>query len=234
MAVEPQDEAGPEAQISTSECAGDKRRCSRCLDRPHGQGPLAAPAAELRDRAGGSQQEAWQQIHRRAPRTRQWRRRHSGLAAIEVHAAGRCEGADHQARRQGLGAAKSRLRYLEREGTTREGGRGTVNGAEHDTDDGKAFLERGQDDRHQFRFIVAPEDVAEFDDLKPFVRSLMHTMEQDLGTGSPRSTAFMSKAMAFAPSSASYGSLRELLCEADLAQACRALPRAWGALRHCR
>lgn len=37
-------------------------------------------------------------------------------------------------------------------------------------------------DRHQFRFIVAPEDSAELSDLKPFIRDLMRQMESDLGT----------------------------------------------------
>ena len=48
--------------------------------------------------------------------------------------------------------------------------------------DGKAFTERGESDRHQFRFIVAPEDSNELVDLKPFVRDLMRQMESDLGT----------------------------------------------------
>jgi len=48
--------------------------------------------------------------------------------------------------------------------------------------DGKAFTERSAGDRHQFRFIVAPEDSAELSDLKPFVRDLIRQMEQDLGT----------------------------------------------------
>ena len=48
--------------------------------------------------------------------------------------------------------------------------------------DGKAFTERGGEDRHHFRFIVAPEDSNELADLKPFVRDLMRQMESDLGT----------------------------------------------------
>jgi len=51
-----------------------------------------------------------------------------------------------------------------------------------DEADGKAFLKRGDGDRHQFRFIVSPEDGAELGDLKPFTRSLMRDMERDLGT----------------------------------------------------
>jgi len=48
--------------------------------------------------------------------------------------------------------------------------------------DAKAFLQRGEGDRHQFRFIVSPEDGAELGDLKPFTRNLMRDMERDLGT----------------------------------------------------
>ena len=59
---------------------------------------------------------------------------------------------------------------------------GELYSAEQDRADGKAFLERADGDRHQFRFIVAPEDGAEYDDLKPFVRRLMTQMEEDLGT----------------------------------------------------
>ena len=79
-------------------------------------------------------------------------------------------------------AAAAHLRYLQRDGTTREGERGALYGADVDAADGKAFLERGQGDRHQFRFIVAPEDGAEYEDLKPLVRRLMSQAEKDLGT----------------------------------------------------
>lgn len=103
-------------------------------------------------------------------------------------------GADRTARRvvvkarivrlgaKGLGAAKAHLRYLERDGTTREGTRGTLYGPEEDEIDGKGFLARGAADRHQFRFIVAPEDGAGYEDLKPLVRRWMAQAEQDLGT----------------------------------------------------
>lgn len=79
-------------------------------------------------------------------------------------------------------AAVAHLRYLERDGTTREGLRGSLYGRDNDTADGRAFLERGEGDRHQFRFIVAPEDGAEYEDLKSLTRRLMNQMEQDLGT----------------------------------------------------
>lgn len=48
--------------------------------------------------------------------------------------------------------------------------------------DGRAFVERGQGDRHQFRFIVAPEDGDRLSDLRGFTRDVMRQMEQDLGT----------------------------------------------------
>lgn len=79
-------------------------------------------------------------------------------------------------------AAQAHLRYIERDGTTRDGERGRLYGAETDKVDGKTFLERGAGDRHQFRFIVSPEDGAEYEDLKPLTRRLMTRMEEDLGT----------------------------------------------------
>lgn len=81
-----------------------------------------------------------------------------------------------------LGAVRAHLRYVQRDGVTREGEPGELYDAGNDRADGKSFTERSAGDRHQFRFIVAPEDSAELADLKPFVRDLMRQMEQDLGT----------------------------------------------------
>ncbi|HWV60864.1 MAG TPA: relaxase/mobilization nuclease RlxS [Sphingopyxis sp.] len=83
---------------------------------------------------------------------------------------------------KGAAAARAHLRYVERDGTTRDGGRGRLYDAESDAVDGKSFLARGEDDRHHFRFIVSPEDGAEYDDLKSPTRRLMAQMEADLGT----------------------------------------------------
>jgi type IV secretory pathway VirD2 relaxase len=74
------------------------------------------------------------------------------------------------------------LRYLERDGVTRDGERGKAYSAFENEADGKAFLERGREDRHQFRFIVAPEDATEMADLRGFTRDLMRQMELDLAT----------------------------------------------------
>ncbi|PKP92529.1 MAG: conjugal transfer protein TraI [Alphaproteobacteria bacterium HGW-Alphaproteobacteria-16] len=83
---------------------------------------------------------------------------------------------------RGASAAAAHLRYLQRDGTTRAGERGALYGRDADTVDGKAFDARGAGDRHQFRFIVSPEDGAQYDDLKPLTRRLMDRMEEDLGT----------------------------------------------------
>lgn len=80
-------------------------------------------------------------------------------------------------------AVDAHLRYLERDGVSRDGEKGRVYSAYEDEADGKAFIKRGRKDRHQFRFIVAPEDAAELADLRSFTRSLMARMEDDLGTG---------------------------------------------------
>ena len=84
---------------------------------------------------------------------------------------------------QGLAAARAHLRYIQRDGVTRDGAPGQLYAAESDAAEGKAFLERGQHDRHQFRLIVSAEDGDQYEDLKPFTRRLMAQMEQDLGTG---------------------------------------------------
>jgi type IV secretory pathway VirD2 relaxase len=79
-------------------------------------------------------------------------------------------------------AADAHLRYLVRDGVTRDGERGKAYSALENEADGKAFVERGRGDRHQFRFIVAPEDSAEMADLRGFTRDLMRQMELDLET----------------------------------------------------
>ncbi|MHA6859070.1 relaxase/mobilization nuclease and DUF3363 domain-containing protein [Ralstonia pseudosolanacearum] len=74
------------------------------------------------------------------------------------------------------------LRYIEREGVDRQGGPGRAYGPMSDAADLDAFKERGADDRHQFRFIVSPEDAEQLDDLRTYTRHLMARMEADFGT----------------------------------------------------
>ena len=83
---------------------------------------------------------------------------------------------------KGMAASRAHLRYVQRDGVSRDGERGALYSAELDTADGKKFLERGAGDRHQFRFIVSAEDGAEYDDLRPLVRRFMARMGEDLGT----------------------------------------------------
>ena len=83
---------------------------------------------------------------------------------------------------KGLKAAAAHLSYIQRDGVTREGRPGELYGRDTDRADGAAFIERSADDRHQFRFIVAPEDGAQIDDLKAYTQRLMAAMEKDLGT----------------------------------------------------
>ncbi|OIQ95022.1 hypothetical protein GALL_229460 [mine drainage metagenome] len=74
------------------------------------------------------------------------------------------------------------LRYIEREGVGRDGEPGQAYGPVTDNADLEAFEERGRNDRHQFRFIVSPEDAEQFDELRSYTRHLMRRMEADLGT----------------------------------------------------
>jgi type IV secretory pathway VirD2 relaxase len=82
----------------------------------------------------------------------------------------------------GLRAAQQHLRYIQRDGVTRDGEPGQLYDAANDRTETKPFLDRCDGDRHQFRIIVSAEDGAEYDDLKPVTRRLMQQMEEDLGT----------------------------------------------------
>lgn len=79
-------------------------------------------------------------------------------------------------------AVEAHLRYLERDGVTRDGERGQVYSASEDIADGRDFLDRGRDDRHQFRFIVSAEEGVDLSDLRQTTRDLMAQMEADLQT----------------------------------------------------
>lgn len=83
---------------------------------------------------------------------------------------------------RGLKAATLHLRYIQRDGVTREGLPGELYDATQDRADGKAFVQRAEGDRHQFRFIVAAEDGVEYEDLKSLTRRFMAQMEEDLHT----------------------------------------------------
>ncbi|MGV7186999.1 relaxase/mobilization nuclease and DUF3363 domain-containing protein [Xanthomonas axonopodis] len=82
----------------------------------------------------------------------------------------------------GARSTATHLRYVEREGVGREGEPGKAYGPTTDDADLATFEERGREDRHQFRFIVSPEDAEQLDDLRTYTRHLMTRMEADLGT----------------------------------------------------
>lgn len=80
------------------------------------------------------------------------------------------------------GKSAAHLRYIQRDGTSRDGEHGQLYSATEDRADGDAFVERGADDRHQFRFIVSPEDGVDLTDLTAHTRDLMSQIAADLGT----------------------------------------------------
>ena len=80
-------------------------------------------------------------------------------------------------------AADAHLRYLQRDGTTRDGERGRLYGAERPTRRTAAPSSSAAGRTAiQFRFIVAPEDGDHLSDLRGFTRDVMGQMEKDLGT----------------------------------------------------
>ncbi|MBX9778296.1 MAG: DUF3363 domain-containing protein [Xanthobacteraceae bacterium] len=79
-------------------------------------------------------------------------------------------------------AADAHVRYLQRDGTTRDGEHGRLYAPGTDAAEGRTFTDRGREDRHQFRFIVAPEDGDRLSDLRAFTRDVMRQMEEDLDT----------------------------------------------------
>jgi type IV secretory pathway VirD2 relaxase len=81
-----------------------------------------------------------------------------------------------------MGAARPHMRYIQRDGVTPDGEAGQLYSRDLDEADGTAFLDDCGEDRHQFRLIVSPEDGAELQDLKPFIRDFMAQVERDLDT----------------------------------------------------
>jgi type IV secretory pathway VirD2 relaxase len=92
-----------------------------------------------------------------------------------------------QARIQRLGGSgaalqRAHLSYLGRDGAGRGEERAKFYTDELEALSGQDWLKDHSDERHQFRFIVSPEDGAQLGDLQPFVRDLMSQMEIDLET----------------------------------------------------
>ena len=88
----------------------------------------------------------------------------------------------HSGRRFRSAALAAHVRYLRREGVTRDGEKANLFDAHGNSADERGFAERCQDDRHHFRFIVSPEEATRMLDLKAFTRDLVADMEYDLKT----------------------------------------------------
>ena len=84
--------------------------------------------------------------------------------------------------KNGVKKLSAHLKYIERDGVSKEGEQGQLYNATSDKVDRGDFVEQVKEDRHTFRFIVSPEDAHEIADLKAFTRELMADMEKDLGT----------------------------------------------------
>ena len=79
------------------------------------------------------------------------------------------------------GKTAAPLRYIQRTGTSRDAERNQLYSATEDHADGAACVEWGADDRHQFRFIVLPEEGADLSSLTAYPRDLIAQVETDLG-----------------------------------------------------
>ena len=145
--------------------------------------PFIAQALAAVQRAGGS-------VSRRgqiAPKHRS-RFGHGQCASVQANRfiTSRSRGAVIKARvvrHTGRGAPLvTHLSYLHREGVTRDGEKARLFGPYEENADPKAFATRCEGDRHNFRFIVSPDDAVEMSNLKSFTSDLASQMERDLVT----------------------------------------------------
>ncbi len=84
--------------------------------------------------------------------------------------------------RMGATAAKAaalHVRYIERDGVEKDGSKGLLYDAQGPVRAG-VFEQPRPGEKHQFRFIVSPEDGADLD-MTAYVRRLMATLERDVG-----------------------------------------------------
>ncbi|WP_439620239.1 DUF3363 domain-containing protein [Hyphomonas sp.] len=104
---------------------------------------------------------------------RHWSNQRARRVIVKVHIA-----------RAGLTGAASfakHVAYIRREGAGREGEHGKLYDRSVDEADAKAFNERADEDKRQFRLIVSPEDAEQMKDLTRFTREFMNQVEKDLG-----------------------------------------------------
>lgn len=145
--------------------------------------PFIFQALAAAQRAGGHISRKGRII---SPRASTFGRGRSASVSANRLITGRSRGAVVKARvvRQFRGSAPlaTHLKYLRREGVTRDGEKAKMFGPDADEADHDAFADLCKDDRHHFRFIVSPDDALELGGLKSFARDLMVDMERDLGT----------------------------------------------------
>jgi type IV secretory pathway VirD2 relaxase len=80
---------------------------------------------------------------------------------------------------EGRNLARRHLAYLERDGVERDGSPGRLYGADEEFS-AEEFRERIPGEKRQFRFIVSPQDGAQFE-LTELARQLMGQVEKDIG-----------------------------------------------------
>lgn len=74
------------------------------------------------------------------------------------------------------------LRYIVRDGVSREGSIPPLYNGYNDRADPQKFARLSQDQQGHFAIVVSPEDGDQLSDLRPYVRRLMAQVEEDLGT----------------------------------------------------
>ncbi len=109
----------------------------------------------------------------RARTSRHLARQRVRRVVVKVHIA--------RAGKSGPGVYRAHIGYIQRDGVERDGSGGRLYDRDREDLDPKKFLERSEDDRHQFRIIVSPEDGAALGDLKPATREFMAQVEKDTG-----------------------------------------------------
>ncbi|WP_143435370.1 DUF3363 domain-containing protein [Henriciella aquimarina] len=104
---------------------------------------------------------------------RHWSNQRARRVIVKVHIA--------RAGPTGAASFAKHVAYIRREGAGRDGERGKLYDRSVDEVDAKAFNERADEDRRQFRLIVSPEDADQMKNLTQFTRAFMGQAEKDLG-----------------------------------------------------
>ncbi|ADM10542.1 hypothetical protein PB2503_12509 [Parvularcula bermudensis HTCC2503] len=104
---------------------------------------------------------------------RHWSSQQARRVIVKVHIA--------RASPTGVAGFAKHVAYIRRDGAGREGERGKLYDRSVDEADAKAFNNRADEDRRQFRLIVSPEDADQMKDLTRFTREFISQVEKDLG-----------------------------------------------------